>query len=331
LNTPGYTVSDLLQAADAAGVHRSAPWIRTLISDGLLDQPQNHGIPGRRGGRQRATWPAEQFDLFSAELELIRSGVARTELCDIPVSLWLARGPGHVPVRQVRRALHASRRKPSKHAARQTARQLAELFAGGQDLSGRDGEELVAAFVDVATTGILDRDLLLQVARRVIDPEDAGRVIGPLGPWISHEGLVVSIQAHLTALERLDEFEESHFEAARPVCGQVIAMYEDLHPEWAEDPEVGQVFQTVTPEYIRKGACRLVLAVLGTMELSRQGAIPGTLASFEVRAAPAALPDTGIPNNSPPRPRQRPGGTAHGKATSACSPSLSPPRRAASL
>jgi hypothetical protein len=295
LNRRMHTADDLLHTADAMDVPRSRPWIRKLVKDGLLDQPENHGIAGQRGGRQPATWPPEQFQLFVALLDAMHEGVAYGELCDIPVGIWLDRGPSDVPVRQVRRALRASRRQPSKRAARRTARLLAELFAGGADLSRRDSEELIDAFVGVAITGALDRDALLNAARRVTDPEDVGRTIGPLGPWIGHEGLVFAVEAHLTAWDRLDEFDESTFEAARAIHQQVTAMYRDLQPRLTSDREVGAAFKTLPPEHLRKRACRHVLASLGVIELSRQGAIPNSLTSSDADATRAIGSDDTYP------------------------------------
>jgi hypothetical protein len=305
---------------------RSRPWIRTLVRDGLLDVPEIRGIPGHRGGRREGTWPAEQFELFLLLLELLPKGVPRKSLCDVPVGVWLDRGSGHVPVRQVRRALRASRLQPSKRAARDTGRFLAELFAGGHDLNRQDASELIDAFVNVAITGILDRSALLEAARRVIDPENIGREVGPLGPWIGPEGLVYMIQALLTAIERLDQLADDTFEQARSISPQVTTMYADLQPTLAADREVGAVFQEMTPERFGQDVCRSVLLTLGVLELNRQGSIPHSLPPIDTSSPGAdTFATSGPPTKSPPRPRQRPGGTAPGKATSACNPTLPSP------
>ena len=101
-----YTADDFLRTADAAGMPRKVPWLRSFVRDGLLDQPEKHGLPGQRGGRAPGTWPRTQFQLFLALLDQMQKGVRQTAtLCNVPVSIWLYFGPEYVPVRQVRRAL----------------------------------------------------------------------------------------------------------------------------------------------------------------------------------------------------------------------------------
>lgn len=295
-----YSIDALLELADAANLPRSSAWIRGLIRDGLLDRPRIRGVPGQRGGRQPGTWPAEQYELLSQLVERLGKGISRKALCELPVSVWLDKGPGHVPVRQVRRALRYSLDKPSKRTARRTARELAELLAGGEDFGRRDAQQLVNAFVDVAVAGVFNRDLLFDAARNLTDPDETGRTIGPLGPWIGPDGLVWMIQAHLTAREQLDELGEEIFQSARLVCRQATTAYSNLQPRLSTDPEVGPAVREMSPERIQETPSQLVLTTLGVLALHRETGIPARLTTNPelLRAIKLTLR-----NNSPPRPR----------------------------
>lgn len=328
---PSRTADEFLNAAAGLGLQRSLPWIRTLIRDGLLDQPDKHGIEGRRGGRTEATWPESQFQLFLALLDQMSKGVKGTAtLCNIPVGFWLYLGPAYVPVRQVRRALHTyggTHRTTSKRAARDTARRIAEHFAGGPDMTRRDREQLIKATVDAASNGSLDRDALITAARTIFDPEHTGRTVGPPGAPLSPEAWVRSIEAHLTALSRLDDFEAGDFEDARLAHQELIASYAERQPEFARDRNVGALHKPVTLEFLFQNACLHTLANLGFQRIARERHDASNPAW---RPASNLSPHAIVPDKSPPRPRERPGGMAHGKATSACKPSVTPPRRAAS-
>ena len=292
-----YIADDFLRAATTAGVPRSLPWLRSLVRDGLLDVPDKHGIPGHRGGRAPSTWPRTHFQLFLALLEQMQRGVTQTAtLCNVPVATWLYFGPEYVPVRQVRRALGrygAQYRATSAHRGRYTARRLAQLFGGGPDMSRRDRDRLVKSIVTFTRSGTLDRDSLIAAARCIFDPEHRGRTVGPDRARLSPEGWVRTIEARLTALDRLDELEESVFGDARLAHHRHLAEYIELQPRFARDRRIGAMFEPVTLEGLSNNACIDTLTILGFLELTRQ-------------QSPT------IPDKSAPRPRQRPGATSRG-------------------
>ena len=269
-----YAADDFLSAASAAGMPRSLPWLRSLITDGLLDQPHKHGLPGQRGGRAPGTWPDTQFQLFLAVLAQMRKGIRRTAtLCNVPVGGWLYLGPDRVPVRQVRRALHtygATYRTTSKRAARETARTVAEQFAGGSDMNRRDRDRLTELIVDAATTPTFDRDALINSARQIFDPEHTNRTVGlPVAP-LSPEAWVRTIEAHLIALDRLDALPESAFEDARLAHLEHMNNYIELQPKLARNRDVAALHEPVTREHLLSNACQHTIAVLGFLQLAGQ-------------------------------------------------------------
>jgi hypothetical protein len=239
-----------------------------------LDQPEKHGLPGQRGGRAPGTWPHSQFQLFSALLAQMRQGVRRTAtLCNVPVGIWLNFGPDHVPIRQVRRALHtygATYRTTSRRAARETARTVAEQFAGGPDMTRRDREQLTELIVNAATTATFDRDALINSARKIFDPGRTNRTVGPDRAPLSPEAWVRTIEAHLVALDRLDALSDSAFEDARLAHNQHMNTYIELQPRLARNRAVGALHEPVTPEYLLSNACLHTIAVLGFLQLVGQ-------------------------------------------------------------
>lgn len=288
-----YTADDFLRAASDAGISRSLPWLRSLVRDGLLDQPDKHGLPGQRGGRAPGTWPRTQFKLFSTLLDQMQKGTTQTAtLCNVPVFLWLYFGSEYAPVRQVRRALGtygAQYRVISARRGRYTARQVVELFGGGRDMSRRDRDRLVKEIVAVGRSGALDRESLIDAAGRIFDPEQRGRKVGPDGARLDVEGWVRMIEARLTALDRLYELDDSAFEDARLAHHQHLAEYVELQPGFGRDRETGAMHEPITFERLLNSACIDTLTILGFLELARE-------------RGPS------ITDKSPPRPRQRSGG-----------------------
>ncbi len=312
------STDDLLRTAEEHDLRRSRPWARTLVDDGLIDRPRNHGIRGRRGGRAPATWPQSQFQLFVALLEQMRNGVGRRELCHLPVELWLRAGPDAVPVRQVRRVLRTySRSAVSRREAKETAVRLAQLYAGGDEAS-RESRILTSALTS------LDRDQFLEAGGRLVDPEENGRALGPTGLEMDHETHALVLDSYLTGLASLDDADDDIFTATRDRYLQIAQAFPDLRTQLLSDPEVGEAVAQTSPDALTEHPCPYVLMLIGQLILERQGnkRKPAQMHQLWHRFAQG---DT----KPPPRPRQRPGGTAHGKDPSACKRSVPPPPRAA--
>ena len=294
---------------------RSRAWIRTLVDDGLLDVPDKHGRSGRRGGRTDGTWSETQFRLYLAELEQIRQGSGRAELCHLPVRLWLRLGSDHAPVRQIRRALRTySRYATSKRQARTTAMQLAKFYSGG-DVTRRGIKDLVDA------SAPFDPDSFREAARRLIDPENTGRTLGPAGVQIGAETHVLVVEAYLTGIAQLENVDESTFETVRHLLLQRTQRYTELHPSLVHHREVGEAFATISPRTLLKQPCGYVLMILGSLVRERS--------NNAIETDP--VPNIGRTNGkSARRLRQQPRATTHGEETSACTRSVPPPRRAGS-
>ncbi|MGI8559466.1 MAG: hypothetical protein ACR2ND_14380 [Solirubrobacteraceae bacterium] len=251
-------------------------------------------------------------------------------LCNVPVSLWLYFGPEYVPVRQVRRALRTyggRYRATPKEPARHSARRIAELFAGGADMTRSDRTRLIHAIVEGSTAGTVDRDALTLAARRLFDPERSSRTVGPAGARLSPEAWVRTIEAKLTGLDGLDAFDERAFEDARLAHHHHMADYIERQSEFAGVRDIGAMFEPVTLDHLLNTACLDTLTVLGFLELSRERAPASARPAHRTRSAQPSRryhrPKTSA--KSPARPPARPAGTAHGKKASACSPSV--PRR----
>jgi hypothetical protein len=309
---PGrYTAADLLSEAEGVGIFRTQPWLRTLVKDGLLDYPDKHGVPGRQGGRSPGTWPQPQHQLFLALLAQLQQGVMSAgTLSNLPVASWLYIGPEYVPVRQVRRALgtYAHRHgKASKATASRTARRVAEIFAGGPDMSVRSRRVLREEIVRVASAGRLVDERLLSVARKVFSPDDAPRALGPSGARVTPENWLAGIRAIFTAIDRLDSLDEAAFDDTRIAHHSHMAEYVERQPSFSRDRATGALFEPVTLQYLLSNACLNTLTLLGHRTLQREP----TQRRFDAK--------------SPPRPLARPGGTAHGGRASACSDKV--PRR----
>jgi hypothetical protein len=135
--------------------------------------------------------------------------------------------------------------------------------------------------------------------------------MGPDRARLSPEGWVRTIEARLTALDRLDALGDWAFEDARLAHHRHLAEYVKLQPGFAHDREIGAMFEPVTLQRLFNSACIDTLTILGFLELARE-------------RSPS------ITDKLAPRLRQRPGATARGgtspNAKRHASARRSPPR-----
>jgi hypothetical protein len=160
-------------------------------------------------------------------------------------------------------------------------------------MSRRDRDRFIEIVVAADRSGTFDRDVLLAAASRIFDPERRGRTVGPDRASFSPEAWVRIIEARLTGVDRLDTFDDQAFEDARLAHHQHLAEYLKLRPTFAQDREIGAIFEPVTFEHLAKIACVDTFTILGFLELARE-------------RSPTIL------DKSAPRPRQRPGAPARG-------------------
>jgi hypothetical protein len=293
-----HTASDLVADAAAAGMPASARLITDWVAKGLLDRPRVRGLG--RGKGTVATWPESQRRLLLALLEHRQRGVKRlATLCNMPVALWLdseGLDDEYVPLRQVRRCLAtwgATHKATSTRAARYTAELLIEEQSSPQ-LSRRARHALIDAVVDATGSGPLDRVALRTAALEVFRSERFAEL------WVR------TVEARFTALSQLDGFDDATFHTARSMVNASAAIYIDreLGEAAREDLSRERAFELLNE--LAGNACGGLLTSLGLLELTRQQG-------------------STIPDNSPPRPLTRPGGTAHGGTAPWTDPKL--PRR----
>jgi hypothetical protein len=245
-----------------------------LITDwaslGLLDKP----VPRSRGrgkGVER-TWSENQLRLFLVLLDKRREVRHVGALCNVPVMLWLYWRTDYVPVRQVRKALRTYNRPllaTSARAARQNARRvIAQL--GAPNMKRQDKTDLTNAIVTATGGGDFRRHALLDPARRIFDPDNQGRRVGPQGATIRAESWVNVIEAKVVAASILDDLDDDLFEQARLQHHAMMAHYVEQQPGFAQDPDIGETFQSPTLDWLANNACDQITTTIGFLELARR-------------------------------------------------------------
>jgi hypothetical protein len=267
--TPRYKKADLLDAAQTQSTPATGRLITDWVSLGLLDKPAARSL-GRGKGVERI-WPENQRKLFLVLLNKRREVRHIAALCNIPVMLWLYWGVEYVPVRQVRRALKTYNRPllaTSARAARQNAqRVIAQL--GAPNMKRQDRTDLVNAIVAATGGAGFRRDVLLDPAQRIFDPDDQGRRLGPRGARLRAESWVNVIEAKVLAAQVLGDLDDDLFEHARLQHHAVMAHYIERQPGFAQDPGVGAMFPSPTLDWFANEACDQITTTIGFLELAR--------------------------------------------------------------
>jgi hypothetical protein len=266
---PRFAASDLLRLAqDQLGSPRTHHWLRSLIRAGLLNSPQPHGLPGRRGGRAPGTWSQAERRLFGRVLAAMTQGDRRAELCNLIAHAWL-QDPDLVPIGQLRRALRTFRdASRSRRTSRQTALQLAELLAGGPGMSPTARRRFIDAVEAALHGGAIDHDALTSPA---LDPEGVGppSARGVLGPI----ALVATLSAWQASGKAVEELDEATFDAARILFLQTANRYARLRPHLENRPAI-TASDGRTPGQLSETPCAYLLLTLGLLKLTSQGVCP---------------------------------------------------------
>jgi len=272
-----HTADDLLRRARAGGFDPTKRLITDWVSIGLLDQPTARGR-GRGKGVQR-TWPESQAKLFLVLLAKRREITHVASLCNVPVFLWLYFGPEYAPVRQVRRTLgFFNRLVPTApvSSARKAARRVLEQI-GAPNATRADKAALVQALVNATGGREFDRDYMLEPVRQVLDPDGTGRRVGPAGATVTAESWVNTAEAMHVGAQTIPNLEDAGFETARVAHHQTMAAYLAQQPDFARDPDIGQIFDTPTMDWLANNACTQITSTIGFLELARrQGANEAT-------------------------------------------------------
>ncbi len=261
---------ELLDAAQAQNTPATARRITDWVSLGLIDKPRARSR-GRGRGVER-TWSKNQLQLLMVLLKKRREVRHVAALCNVPVMLWLYWGVDYVPVRQVRRALGTYNRPllaTSVRAARLNARRvIAQL--GAPSMTRQDMNDLIAAIVAATGGAGFCRDRLLGPTRRIFDPDERGRIVGPPGAMLSAESWVNVIEAKVLAAEIIAELDDDFFEQARLQHHAMMAHYVERLPGFAQDPVVGGGFDAPTLDWLANNACDQITTTIGFLELARR-------------------------------------------------------------
>jgi hypothetical protein len=272
-----YTKADLLHAARDAGYAPSARLITDWVSVGLLDHPHRRGLG--RGKGISSTWPQAQLDLFLTLLRQRETVTRIATLCNVPVGVWLWWGDHFVPTRQARAALgtwaHMRERADSWRAARETASELVGRFAA-PDASKSAREHVTELIARSAYGHEFNGVEVLAAFRRVFDPRDTGRALGPEGVRFMPEHYIFITEARLRAIHALrrSSIDDEAFEWARREYLTSRREYaHEIAPKIAADPQAASVFFTrwkdsillpdTTLDQVLSQACVDLLTVLG--------------------------------------------------------------------
>lgn len=178
---PG-TIDDLVADAKALGVEIKQRLVTDWVSRGLLDNPEHRGA-GQGMGSLKATFSANQRELFRLLINK-RAEVPRLSwLSSLPLVLWAYWGDDYVPTRQARKALMTSldSREQPKERARVKAREMVAALRH-EDANSTDCNRLYRLFFNALVSGrVADANDLYATFVRVFDPHGANRRLLPPG------------------------------------------------------------------------------------------------------------------------------------------------------
>jgi hypothetical protein len=272
-----YTKAELVTVATDAGFSASGRLIADWVTLGLLDRATKRGLGQGKG--TASTWPDQQLKLFLALLNQRETVKRIATLCNIPVGVWLWWGDSYVPTRQARRALetwaHARERADSWRAALETANELVGRFA--DDEATRSARtELVELIARAAYGELFDGRKVLAAFRRVFDPQQTGRVVGPRGAGFVPEHYIFITEARIRAIRALREGtldDDAYIWARNEYLASRREYEQQIVPLIAADPDAAQLFFTQTeggvvlPDtsaaQVMSQACVDLLTVLG--------------------------------------------------------------------
>lgn len=265
-----YTAADLLLGAKAQGAPVSARLLTDWVSVGLLDRPLRRGLG--RGKGSTATWSKNQYRLFLLVIEKRREVKRVTTLCNIPVAMWLYFGPDYASTSLVRRAMATfanNGRTASRRVAGDTARRVVDQLAS-PNMSRTDRTALICAVINALGGGTFDRDALRIAARKVFDPDETDRSLGPPGARITADSWVRVVEANVTGTETLPRLSDDQLEDARLSHHRTMQVYVSHQSTFAQDPEIGSIFTQPSNEYLVNNACAHLLTTIGFLELARR-------------------------------------------------------------
>ncbi len=256
------TSEDLLRKArEVLGESRSEAWLRSLIRDGLLSSAQKRGIAGQRGGRERGTWPEDQYFLFLDVLDALRVQPRRQSLCNIVVNSWLTGERPSVHTPQVRRALRTYRSAVgNRRESRKLAQQLAQLFEAEPETMSRS---MRTRFTDAFEKALHDGDVNRDALNSPAFADQVGQT--ELGRWLGPLGLTTTLEVFVVGRQQVDLAQDQELEAAKELHRKVLALAVAYVPQLAQDDAVGVFLDADSTSFLQREVSLFVILALGVM------------------------------------------------------------------
>jgi hypothetical protein len=262
-----YTKEEMLAQAASVGYKVSVRLFDDWVQAGLLGNAEFRDWPGRtHGSGSTARWSQQQHKLFLALLRHRQKGNIRENgaLCNIPVWLWLYWGElGGVSLKQVRRAMHtwtAYWRGQSYATVRKSARELVALASYAR---GTNKRELVEELSHIGVSGAdIDDEELRYLLDQVIGPHAKGPEQAPF----STDYIASMLGIRSLAMQQVDDVlaqSDALWEWAKVAQLTACTEYQQMQPEFASDPHLGDRFPRQTVTALIESSCYYLFTLLG--------------------------------------------------------------------
>lgn len=269
-----YQKQDLIRIAKEAGFGITPRLIDDWVGNGLLDSPERRGLG--RGKGIVATWSENQLQILLTVLDN-RKDLKKDikPLYNIPVWIWLECDDEYVPIRQMKRALSSwcgshGYYSASFKQARQSARNMLD-FLDHPKARKKDRKRLVEVIATANYGGERYKmPEIRQAIKKVLDPENTGRIHGPSGAHLSIDDIVRLIEARLKTIERIKEISDEEFNDARKMYAIAQNKYWQELPRFASDKEFGRLFSLRHLDERVNTACMSLITIIGMQAFGRR-------------------------------------------------------------
>ena len=256
--TARLTRAAFLDALTARGFPRTPRWHERWIELGLIDRGN------RPPGKASYTWPATQLELAVTLLRQSAKGLSLGALPKIVVFVWLGWGDAYVPGRQIQRAMRTWARAEAEAPVRRVRATAADFVAHMAHKRGIGRRRLVRALTEFpAVNG--EPEVLRDAFDAVFDPDARGIERGPAGAEMSSDRYFALIAARQRASAHLGTYSAEQLDGARELYRQSRADYARLQPEYAADPDLGQMHPPVDASELADSACADLLDCLAML------------------------------------------------------------------
>ena len=262
-----YTKEDMLAQAAREGYKVSARLFDDWVQAGLLGNAGVRDWPGRtHGSGSTARWSQHQRNLFLILLHHRQKGNNRENgpLCNIPVWLWIYWGElGGISLKQVRRAMRTWTvywRGQSYATVHKNARELVALASHTRSMNKR---ELVEELSRIGVSGAdIDDEELRYLLDQVIGPHAKG----PEQAQFSTDYVASMLGIRALAMQQVDDVlaqSDAIWEWAKVSLLTVYAGYQQMQPQFAADPHLGDRFPRQTVTTLVESSCYYLFTLLG--------------------------------------------------------------------